>query len=313
MEQKRKIQRFIPWILLILVWLLASGYAYHLYKKKLQAEQKNHNIQQQLARLDTALYFYKLKSAIDDEYIRTGDKRVLEKYLQLTKFEDFAEIYERRLEKDSLTTQEKIAVQQKIDSVKLAEQNSKDSYLKTYRNYVQSVQRLKLLEELSANLQAEKLEAQQEKDSIVQALRQNKDLMELLQTEKLEMMDILEIENKNSGKIYYLGAKKEGKADGFGVGLWASGGFYKGEWKSNQRHGKGFYKWKEGETYQGDFVEGKRTGYGKYVWKDGEYYEGQWLENTRHGEGTMYYANGKVKYKGNWQKDKFIQKSSKGL
>lgn len=313
MEKNKKTRRWIFILLPILVFSGLSAWVVYLLQVNQLAKQQIQDVRTRLARLDTALHFYKAKSAIDDEYIRTGDKRVLDKYLQLTKFDDFAEIYEKRLEKDSLATQEKIAIQQKIDSVKLAEQNSKDSYLKTYRNYVQSVQKLKLLEELSENLQTEKLQVQQEKDSIVQALRQNKDLMELLQNEKLEMMDILEIESKNSGKIYYLGAKKEGKADGFGVGLWASGGFYKGEWKNNQRHGKGFYKWKEGETYQGDFVEGKRTGYGKYVWKDGEYYEGQWLENTRHGEGTMFYANGKVKYKGNWQKDKFIQKSLKAM
>lgn len=311
MEKKKKIQKNILLLLVLLLWVFGGIYTIALYNKYEKAKASLAKTQFQLKHLDTALYYYKQKSAIDDEYIRTGDKSVLEKYLPLVNFADFSEIYEKRLEKDSLNTQEKMAIQQKIDSVKIAEQNSKETYLKTYRDYVQSVEKLKFLEELSKNLESEKIQTQLEKDSIVQTLKKNKDLMELLQNEKLDMMDILEIESKTSGKIYYLGAKKDGKAEGFGVGLWTSGGFYKGEWKNNQRHGKGYYKWKEGETYQGDFVEGKRTGYGKYVWKDGEYYEGYWLDNTRHGQGTMYYANGKVKYQGNWQKDKFIQKNSK--
>lgn len=76
-----------------------------------------------------------------------------------------------------------------------------------------------------------------------------------------------------------------------------------------------FYDGKEekprGWSFGEDFVFRGQSTYDAPSPEDGEYYEGYWLDNMRNGEGTMYYVNGKVKYQGSWQKDKFTEKNLK--
>lgn len=133
----------------------------------------------------------------------------------------------------------------------------------------------------------------------------NAQLIELEERFK-NSINVLEFK-KDGNTIYYLGEKENGKANGYGVGMWSTGSTYKGEWKDNHRHGKGIYIWKDGEYYEGDFFEGVRTGKGKYVWKDKSYYVGNWEANRRSGFGVIYYPNGTVQYQGNWVNDKFKQ------
>ena len=45
----------------------------------------------------------------------------------------------------------------------------------------------------------------------------------------------------------------------------------------------------------------------KIILEDGKYNIGQYKNGLRNGKGTMYYANGKIKYKGDWIDDKFIE------
>lgn len=116
------------------------------------------------------------------------------------------------------------------------------------------------------------------------------------------------IEFKRNGyTINYTGEKQSDMANGYGVGIWSTGGIYKGDWKDNLRFGKGTYTWKDGEIYDGQWSDDMRTGEGKYIWKDGQYYIGGWLNNKRDGYGIVYYPNGKVQYQGQWKNDKFIQ------
>jgi hypothetical protein len=136
--------------------------------------------------------------------------------------------------------------------------------------------------------------------------------LDMASKEREQMLSIIEIQKDSKVKVFYLGEKRNGKANGEGVGLWSTGGVYKGQWKDNLRHGKGHYTWKDGESYVGDFMNDQRTGEGKYIWKDGESYVGGWKDGRRSGWGTVYYPNGKFKYEGDWKDDTFIQPKKNG-
>mgnify|MGYP001266252789 CR=1 FL=1 len=118
---------------------------------------------------------------------------------------------------------------------------------------------------------------------------------------------IMTIVNSKGNEIYYLGETNEGKANGFGAGLWKKGGHYNGMWKDNLRDGEGTYFWADGEHYEGEFKSDKRNGKGKYTWKNGIYYIGEWKEDKRHGAGVLYEKNGVVRLRGVWENDQFLK------
>ncbi len=126
----------------------------------------------------------------------------------------------------------------------------------------------------------------------------------IIPAEKKEAIDKpIYFKSSKGVKIEYAGQVVNNKANGYGVGLFESGGVYKGNWQNNKRHGKGVYIWKDGEKYEGDFVGDKREGFGIYTWKNGEKYEGQWKNDMRDGKGTLYKANGDIKIAGLFIKD----------
>ncbi len=112
---------------------------------------------------------------------------------------------------------------------------------------------------------------------------------------------------KKAEEVVYFGEVKDGKARGQGIGMWRSGSIYEGQWANNMRHGRGEFNWPDGERYQGQYVDDRRNGQGIYHWKNGQRWEGQWLDDMRHGPGTLYEANGKVRVKGVWEKDKLVE------
>lgn len=123
---------------------------------------------------------------------------------------------------------------------------------------------------------------------------------------KLENEDrMLELVSSKGKKFQYTGKTFNGKANGYGVGVFETGSVYKGQWKDNYRHGKGNFTWSDKEFYEGEFVKGKRHGYGEYHWSNGDIYKGYWKEDMRHGEGKLYKKNGKIKQEGTWENDNF--------
>lgn len=125
-----------------------------------------------------------------------------------------------------------------------------------------------------------------------------------IKEDKIETIDKPIFFKSSKGvKIEYAGQVIKGKANGYGVGLFETGGVYKGYWSNNKRHGKGVYSWEDGEKYSGDFVNDKREGFGSYTWKNGEKYEGQWKNDMRDGKGTIYKSNGEIKVAGLFVKD----------
>ena len=111
-------------------------------------------------------------------------------------------------------------------------------------------------------------------------------------------------ENRKGLRVQYFGQITNEKANGYGMGVYETGGVYKGYWKDNSRNGKGEYRWTSGDEYAGDYVNGVRTGYGIYEFVSGERYEGEWLNDLRHGQGIHYSSKGEIALKGEWKKDK---------
>jgi hypothetical protein len=109
------------------------------------------------------------------------------------------------------------------------------------------------------------------------------------------------------GTIRYLGDVVDGMATGTGHGVWSTGSLYEGEWRANRKHGSGSYTWPDGERYEGEYREDQRSGEGTYTWKDGRRWVGGWLDDMRHGDGVLYEANGRVRVRGRWEKDKLVQ------
>lgn len=113
---------------------------------------------------------------------------------------------------------------------------------------------------------------------------------------------------KNGARVTYIGDVRDGMANGFGTGLWSTGGTYEGQWHNNMRHGHGIYVWADGERYEGSFMFGKRSGYGVYTFKNGERYFGEWLDDKRHGKGVHLRANGDTVVVGTWVADRFKER-----
>lgn len=114
---------------------------------------------------------------------------------------------------------------------------------------------------------------------------------------------------KKNEEVIYLGGTHNGKAEGFGIGVWRSGSVYEGDWVGGQRHGEGVFQWADGERYEGGYINDKRTGQGTYHWQNGQRWTGQWENDMRHGPGVLYETNGKVRVEGTWQKDRLLSSS----
>ena len=89
----------------------------------------------------------------------------------------------------------------------------------------------------------------------------------------------------------YVGARKNGKADGYGVNTWASGDRYDGYWKADLIHGSGTYTFANGSGYQGEWFEGKMHGSATFVWASGDRFEGTY-KNDRPFGGIYVKADG---------------------
>jgi hypothetical protein len=113
--------------------------------------------------------------------------------------------------------------------------------------------------------------------------------------------------SSKGGTVRYLGDVVDGMATGTGHGVWSTGSLYEGEWRANLKHGRGSYTWPDGERYEGEFRDDQRSGDGTYTWKDGRRWVGGWLDDMRHGDGVLYEANGRVRVRGRWEKDKLVQ------
>ena len=127
--------------------------------------------------------------------------------------------------------------------------------------------------------------------------------------QKAETKQVLKFKSPSNVDIIYMGEVKNGKANGYGAGLWANGIAYTGYWKDGEKHGLGLYEYPNGEKFEGTFVNNKRHGFGTYYWKNGDYYKGFWEEDLRHGEGFIINTKGQIVQSGIWKKDQLVEKA----
>jgi|SRR5690554_273797 len=141
---------------------------------------------------------------------------------------------------------------------------------------------------------------------IIFKMRNDIDLLKKMNSDKEEELaskidkDLLSFVNRNNNTIFYLGAVVNEQANGFGIGVYNTGGVYKGDWKNNMRFGQGSYEWKDGHKYVGEYVDDQRNGKGTYFWENGEKYIGGWKKGKRNGYGILYNKDGVISYEGEW-------------
>lgn len=107
--------------------------------------------------------------------------------------------------------------------------------------------------------------------------------------------------------ITYVGDVRDNKAHGYGYALWSTGTSYEGTWADGRRSGFGTQRYADDERFEGQFVDDKRTGEGTYFYRSGQRWVGPWQDNLRHGTGTLYEADGRVRVKGVWERDKLVR------
>lgn len=210
---------------------------------------------------------------------------------------------------DSVLGQEKL-LNEKMDVINII--RSKQERLTSLRERVENIQDERLLAERSmgeeirlrdslmrlSNTEINILimETEQLRDSLAQAFEEMQHIA--------ESVGELEFETGDGTSVYYAGDIEDGQANGYGYGLFGTGGIYAGEWKDNKRHGNGKYTWTDGSIYVGEYVDGRREGMGTYYFASGEKYIGSWEDNKRSGQGAMYGEEGKLILSGTWENDK---------
>jgi hypothetical protein len=97
----------------------------------------------------------------------------------------------------------------------------------------------------------------------------------------------------------YRGAIRNGRIEGHGTYLDATGLMYEGEWKGGLMHGRGTLKLPGGDEYAGQFRTGAANGMGRYIDVTGETYEGPFVKGLRRGRGTTTLPSGRT-YTSHW-------------
>jgi hypothetical protein len=102
----------------------------------------------------------------------------------------------------------------------------------------------------------------------------------------------------------YVGKVSDGKYNGRGVYLSATGNKYEGDWKDGKFEGRGAQTMANGDKYVGEFKDGMMNGQGTFTSPTGATYSGAFIDHKFNGEGTLTLPDGK-KYVGEFKNDKF--------
>ena len=245
--------------------------------------------------LQKRLTFYTQKSLADELFIQQDFDSAWHYYQQLLSIgaEDTL-LRKRKAFLQSINEQqEKIASLSSSKEEQLASLRALDSIQKNMeniKNEYQAFKQVSSIESQSISQQYSSLESE------IKMLRQRNE-------ELKNQNNVITFRSSGNKKIYYMGAVENGKANGYGMGLWETGGIYRGEWKNGLRSGKGRYEWPDGDWYEGELFLDQPHGQGIYQWKNGERYEGQWQEGKRQGQGTLYDKEGKIIQNGIWDKN----------
>jgi hypothetical protein len=284
MDMKQKNSTKLLTLLALLIFLVVNIYQHIHYKNLLQKSELTYDS------VVFELKVAKLKMNADEFFYNGEVDNALKIYGEI----------------DSLTGSnlvvEKRAWMEKTQNLARLEAMNSESLVKSYSKALREIDSLK------TQLSALKYTSNNTTfliDSTIASSKCIRDsLEEYTQNKKSKQYDTLNFVSSTGNLVRYFGEVNNNKANGRGVGIWSTGGYYYGFWKNNFRHGKGVYIWKNGDKYDGDFYDDQREGYGIYYWTSGEKYVGNWKKNMRSGHGTLYGPDGKVKYSGNWSEDK---------
>lgn len=101
----------------------------------------------------------------------------------------------------------------------------------------------------------------------------------------------------------YRGAMKDGRAEGEGRYVDATGISYKGGWRNGLMEGFGTLMLPSGDEYIGQMRAGKANGRGRYIDITGEVFEGNFADGERDGSGTTTLPNANS-YRSSWIRGK---------
>jgi hypothetical protein len=296
-------------VLLIILLLLsiAASIVFFLQNSELKTEIKD-QLQSQGAfqsKFDSLLnkFDYLSKKSTADDYFIQGDYE--------KSFEIYSELVEMNEDKDLLGGRKNIFQVYMSDESKIAELQvlrlKEDSLFKEISHLSDSIGALQ--KSYIASIEQSKKQAQNLKVQFDQ-LEANLNSLKKQYNEVSENRNLVTFRSSSGNKVHYIGDMVNNRANGFGIGIWDTGGVYKGEWRNNRRNGKGRYEWVDGEWYEGNYADDQREGFGVYYKRNGERYEGNWKENKRHGEGKVYDKNEQIINEGVWNEDVYSGRSS---
>lgn len=290
---KNRVLIIVSCVLLVLAAFLY--FRLRSYKQDVEAARQN------MQATTDSLQYYRFKSI--------GDS-----LLAVEEIEGAVEYFQKA---DSVLGQEKL-LNEKMEVIDII--RSKQDRLTSLRERVENIQDERLLAEMSmgeeirlrdslmrlsnTEINILVMETEQLRDSLAQAFEEMQHIA--------ESVGELEFETGDGTPVYYAGDIRNGQANGYGYGLFGTGGIYAGEWKDNKRHGNGKYTWTDGSIYVGEYVDGRREGMGTYYFASGEKYVGSWEDNKRSGQGAMYGVEGDLILSGTWEDDKVLKVEKEG-
>ncbi|HWP98095.1 MAG TPA: zinc-ribbon domain-containing protein [Syntrophomonadaceae bacterium] len=107
----------------------------------------------------------------------------------------------------------------------------------------------------------------------------------------------------NKDGSYYEGNFVNGKMQGKGTYVYASGTKIVGDFEDNKITGQEVVYYPNGDIYEGHMLSAKRDGKGKYTGKAGGSYDGVWSADKKNGYAVAYYSNNRVTYEGQFVND----------
>lgn len=183
------------------------------------------------------------------------------------------------------------------NKITVSQQDNNSSFEKTFSNEKDSLEQVATWLAMKNELAESELEKfKKTSDSLLQIL-----------ASKERQTGILFFNSPQGAKIQYVGEIKNGKASGFGMGIWQTGHKYEGLWSEGLKEGLGIYRFANGEVYHGEFSSNKRAGKGVYFFKNGDRYAGWWDEDIRVGVGAVFSKSDKIKKAGIWSNDRLTQ------
>lgn len=293
-------------LILLIVVLAALAVVFFQRKTqiKLQLGNKLEELEEKQQKFDSLLQVYNYvskKSTADELFIQGEYEKSFQVYAELVELTENSDLLNGRknIFQIYMSEESKIA---ELQALKQKEEQLLAN-IGQLRDSINLVQKTYLSSLDDSKRQASTLKSQFDK------LEKDLKTLENKYKEVSDNRNVITFRSSAGNKVHYIGDMVNNRANGFGIGIWDTGGVYKGEWRNNRRNGKGRYEWVDGEWYEGQFADDQREGFGVYYKRNGERFEGYWKENKRHGEGKVFDKNEQIINEGVWNEDNYVGKN----